>query len=87
MLVVAFFHSAFNSAWGTGDEKLANELLSSNALPYAVVAVAVVLAIMTRGRLAASPSARDRDRPRRRGWLVERDAHLPGGVAGPRSDE
>lgn len=58
VLVVALFHSAYNSAWGTGDKKFANELLSGSALPYAVVAVAVVavvLAIMTRGRLAYEP--------------------------------
>lgn len=58
VLVVALFHSAYNSAWGTGDKKFANELLSGSALPYAVVVVAVVavvLAIMTRGRLACEP--------------------------------
>ena len=58
VLVVALFHSAYNSAWGTGDKKFANELLSGSALPYAVVAVAVVavvLAVMTRGRLACEP--------------------------------
>jgi uncharacterized protein len=58
VLVVALFHSAYNSAWGTGDKKFANELLSGSALPYAVVAVAVVavvLAVMTRGRLAYEP--------------------------------
>jgi uncharacterized protein len=55
VLVVALFHSVYNSAWGTGDKEFANELLSGSALPYAMVAiavVAVVLAIMTRGRLA-----------------------------------
>ena len=58
VLVVALFHSVYNSAWGTGDKKFANELLSGSALPYAMVAVAViavVLAIMTRGRLACEP--------------------------------
>ncbi len=58
VLVVALFHSAYNSAWGTGDKKFANELLSGSTLPYAVVAVAVVavvLAVMTRGRLACEP--------------------------------
>jgi membrane protease YdiL (CAAX protease family) len=58
VLVVALFHSAYNSAWGTGDKKFVNELLSGSALPYAVVAVAVVavvLAIMTRGHLACEP--------------------------------
>ena len=58
--VVALFHSAYNSAWGTGDKKFANDLLSGSALLYAVVAVAVVavavvLAVLTRGRLACEP--------------------------------
>ena len=58
VLGVALFHSVYNSAWGTGDKEFANELLSGSALPYAMVAVAViavVLAIMTRGRLACEP--------------------------------
>jgi uncharacterized protein len=58
VLVVALFHSAYNSAWGTGDKKFTNELLSGSALLYAVVAVAVVavvLAAVTRGRLAYEP--------------------------------
>jgi membrane protease YdiL (CAAX protease family) len=58
VLVVALFHSAYNSAWGTGNHKFTGELLSGSALPYAVVAVAmvaVVLATMTRGRLAREP--------------------------------
>ena len=73
VLVVALFHSAYNSAWGTGDKKFANELLSGSALPYAVVAVAVVavvLAIMTRGRLACEP---------------ERAGRRPAEAAGPAS--
>jgi hypothetical protein len=55
VLVVALFHSAYNSAWGTGDKNFTNELLSGSALLYAVVAaavVAVILAVLTRGRLA-----------------------------------
>ena len=58
VLVVALFHSAYNSAWGTGDHRFANELLSGSALPYAMVAVAVVavvVAAVTRGRLAYEP--------------------------------
>jgi uncharacterized protein len=74
VLVVALFHSAYNSAWGTGDKKFANELLSGSALPYAVVAVAVVavvLAVMTRGRLAYEP---------------ERAGPRPAEAAGPASE-
>jgi len=58
VLVVALFHSAYNSAWGTGDHKFTGELISGSALPYAVVVVAVVavvLAALTRGRLAYEP--------------------------------
>ena len=58
VLIVALFHSAYNSAWGTGDHKFTNELLSGSALLYAVATVtvvAMVLAVLTRGRLAYEP--------------------------------
>ena len=56
VLVVALFHSAYNSAWGTGDAKFTAELIPGSAaqtIPVAVVAVvAVAVAVLTRGRLA-----------------------------------
>ncbi len=59
VLVVALFHSAFNSAWGTGDYRFTGELISGPAatlIPIGVVAVvAVVLAVLSRGRLAYEP--------------------------------
>ncbi len=59
VLVVALFHSAFNSAWGTGDHKFTGELISGPAallIPIAVVAgIAVVVAALTRGRLSYQP--------------------------------
>ena len=74
VLGVALFHSVYNSAWGTGDKEFANELLSGSALPYAMVAVAViavVLAIMTRGRLACEPE-RGGPRPEEEAGLARR---------------
>ena len=57
--VVALFHSAYNSAWGTGNQTFTGELIPGPAatlIPIAVVAVvAVVVAILTRGRLAHEP--------------------------------
>jgi membrane protease YdiL (CAAX protease family) len=59
VLVVALFHSAYNSAWGTGDHKFTGELISGPAatlIPIGVVAVvAVVVAALSRGRLAYEP--------------------------------
>ena len=59
VLVVALFHSAYNSAWGTGDHKFTGELISGPAatlIPIGVVAVvAVVVAVLSRGRLAYEP--------------------------------
>ena len=56
VLVVALFHSAYNSAWGTGDHRFTGELISGPAatlIPIAVVAlVALVVAVSTRGHLA-----------------------------------
>jgi membrane protease YdiL (CAAX protease family) len=56
VLVVALFHSAYNSAWGTGDHKFTGELISEPAatlIPIGVVAVvAVTVAVLSRGRLA-----------------------------------
>ena len=57
--MVALFHSAYNSVWGTGDQKFTGELISGPAttlIPIGVVAVvAVVVAVLTRGRLAHEP--------------------------------
>jgi membrane protease YdiL (CAAX protease family) len=59
VLVVALFHSAYNSAWGTGDQKFTGELIPGPAatlIPVGVVAVvAVVVAAFTRGRLSYEP--------------------------------
>ncbi len=59
VLVVALFHSAYNSAWGTGDHEFAGELISGPAatlIPIGAVAVvAVVVAVLSRGRLAYEP--------------------------------
>ena len=59
VLVVALFHSAYNSAWGTGDHKFTGELISGPAatlIPIGVIAVvAVAVAILSRGRLAHEP--------------------------------
>ncbi len=59
VLVVTLFHSAYNSAWGTGDHKFTGELISGPAatlVPIGMVAVvAVVVAALSRGRLAYEP--------------------------------
>ena len=56
VLVVALFHSAFNSATGAGDARFTSELISGPAamlIPVAVlVMIAVVIVIFTRGRLS-----------------------------------
>ena len=73
VLVAALFHSAYNSAWGTGDQTFTSELISGPAatlIPIGVVAVvAVVVAVLSRGRLAYEPE---------RGTKTER-----GGRSGP----
>ena len=59
VLVVALFHSAYNSAWGTGDHKFTGELISGPAatlIPIGVIAVvAVAAAVLSKGRLAHEP--------------------------------
>ena len=59
VLVVALFHSAYNSAWGTGGHEFADELIlgpAATLIPIAVVAAAaVVVAVLTGGRLAYEP--------------------------------
>jgi membrane protease YdiL (CAAX protease family) len=70
VLVVALFHSAYNSAWGTGDRRFTGELISGPAatlIPIGVVGVvAVVLTVLSRGRLAYKPErGRRRDGTRR----------------------
>ena len=56
VLIVALFHSAFNSATGSGDMRYISEVISgpeAQFIPLAVVAaVAVLGAVLTRGRLA-----------------------------------
>jgi uncharacterized protein len=60
VLIVALFHSAFNSATSAGDAKFTQELISGPAaqlIPMALlVVVAVVVVIFTKGRLAYDPS-------------------------------
>ena len=60
VLVVALFHSAFNSATGSGNAAFIGELIPGSAalllIPVGVLAVAaVVITIFTRGRLAYAP--------------------------------
>jgi hypothetical protein len=55
VLVVALFHSAYNSVTSLGEQKFTEELISESALAYAVgalVMLAVLLVVFTRGRLA-----------------------------------
>ena len=69
VLIVALFHSAFNSATGSGGMRFTGELISgpeAQWVPLAVLAVvAVVVAVLTRGRLgyeferAAGPAEAD----------------------------
>ncbi|MDQ5809279.1 MAG: CPBP family intramembrane metalloprotease [Actinomycetota bacterium] len=79
VLIVALFHSAFNSA-GTGSDyatRYIEEIISGSAallIPMAVVAVfAVVVAVLTRGRLAYEP-----------GRAVSQPAEVGGVAAQPR---
>ena len=58
VLIVALFHSAYNSAWSMGEQKFTGELFSGAALLYAVgalVVLAVVITVFTRGSLAYEP--------------------------------
>ena len=59
VLVAALFHSAYNSAWGTGDHRFTGDLISGPAamlVPKGAVAVfAVAVAVLSRGRLAYEP--------------------------------
>jgi CAAX protease family protein len=58
VLVVALFHSAYNSATSLGKQRFTSELLSGPTLLYAVgalVVVAVVITAFSRGRLAYEP--------------------------------
>lgn len=56
VLIVALFHSAFNSATGSGDARFTSGLISGPAamlIPVAVlVVIAVVVVVFTRGRLS-----------------------------------
>jgi CAAX protease family protein len=61
VLVVALFHSAYNSATSLGEQKFTGELISGSALLYAVgalVALTVLVVFFTRGRLAYKSSER-----------------------------
>ena len=67
VFVVALFHSAYNSAWATGDQRFTGELISGSAallIPIGLVAVvAVIIATLTRGRLAHKPKHAARPAP------------------------
>jgi membrane protease YdiL (CAAX protease family) len=58
VLVVALFHSAYNSATSLGEQKFTGEIISGSALLYAVgtlVVLAAVVTAFTRGRLGYEP--------------------------------
>ncbi len=58
VLIVALFHSAFNSATSLGAQRFTGELIAGPALLYAagaLVAAAVLVVAFTRGRLAYAP--------------------------------
>ncbi len=79
LAVVALFHSAYNSAWGTGDHKFTGELISgptTTLIPIGAVAVvAVVVAVLSRGRLAYEPERGTTTE--RRGWSGSNEAQQP----------
>jgi hypothetical protein len=54
-LIVAPFHSAYNSATSLGEQRFTGELVSGFALLYAVGTFVVLLVVFTRGRLAYEP--------------------------------
>ena len=62
VLVVALFHSAYNSATSLGEQRFTGELIPGSAqllIAFGVlVVVAVILAVFTGGRLAHEPAAR-----------------------------
>ncbi len=62
VLVVALFHSAYNSATSLGDQRFTGELIYGSAqllIAFGVLAVvAVIVAVLTRGRLAYERAAR-----------------------------
>jgi membrane protease YdiL (CAAX protease family) len=78
VLVVALFHSAYNSAWGTGDHKFTGELIPGPAatlIPIGAVAVvAVVVAVLSWGRLAYEP---ERGATTERGGAAQTRAQQP----------
>ncbi len=58
VLIVALFHSAYNSATSLGNQQFTGELISGPTLLYAIgalVVLAVVITAFTRGRLAHEP--------------------------------
>jgi hypothetical protein len=75
VLVVALFHSAFNSATSLGEQKFTGELISESALLYAIgalVAIVVVVAVFTRGRLAYEPEPAAPRTAEEGGWQPNR---------------
>lgn len=64
VLVVALFHSAYNSATSAGDARFIRELISGPAallIPLGLtVVVAVIVAVLTKGRLSYEPETAKR---------------------------
>jgi hypothetical protein len=58
VLIVALFHSAYNSATSLGEQEFTGELISGPTLLYAVGALVVLAAVVTAftgGRLGYEP--------------------------------
>ena len=59
VLIVALFHSAFNSATGSGGMRFTGELISGPAAQWValvvLVVIAVVITVLSRGRLGYKP--------------------------------
>ncbi|QIN83270.1 CPBP family intramembrane metalloprotease [Rubrobacter tropicus] len=81
VLIVALFHSSFNSATGSGDARFTSELVSGPAAMLVPVAVLVVLAVViltfTRGRLSYKATYGERAVESSRGRGVERARVAP----------
>jgi uncharacterized protein len=75
VLIVALFHSAFNSATGSGGMRFIGELISGPEAQWValvvLVVVAVVVAVLTRDRLAYAPE-RTAPRPAEAGGVAAR---------------
>jgi uncharacterized protein len=80
VLVVALFHSAFNSATSLGNQQFTGELISGSTLPYAVgtlVVLALAIAVFSRGRLAYGPERAATQPAEARGVAVQPRVQWP----------